>query len=312
MNFSNLHYFLVATQEMNITKAAHRLHISQQALSNHITKLEQELGTPLFERSPNLTLTYAGKRLVETSGRILDLHNQFLAEVNDISGNIKGELIIGITYTRGQALLPVLLPEFHRTHPFINVKIEEANAKDLEERLQRGDVDLVLGFTPFFTVNANIEEISSDRLFLVVPVSIMEKMYGDKCGHMRQTFHQHADIAAFQEQPFILLKKGDRIRTILDSYFKKHHVNPHILLETANIQTAFALAQQGMGIAVYPEMFLKGATTLSANMIDTGNIDLYPLQSSSTTETLAIAYNKDRYLTAAAKDFIELTKRVLG
>ncbi|MGN0170447.1 MAG: LysR family transcriptional regulator [Lachnospiraceae bacterium] len=312
MNFSNLHYFLVVTQEMNITRAAHRLHISQQALSNHISKLEQELGTPLFERIPNLTLTYAGKRLMETGKQILDLNNQYLAEVNDINGNIKGELTIGITYTRGQALLPMLLPQFHRTHPFIHVRIEEANAKELEESLQHGFVDLVLGFTPFFTVNANVTTISPDRLFLVVPVEIMEKMYGEDCDKMRQLFRQYVDIAAFQDQPFILLKKGDRIRTILDAFFKKQRMNPNILLETTNIQTAFALAQQGMGIAVYPEMFLKAATTLSANMTDPDKIDLYPLQSPSTTETLAIAYNKDRYLTAAAKDFIELTKQVLG
>lgn len=312
MNFSNLHYFLVTTQEMNITKAAHRLHISQQALSHHITKLEQELGTPLFDRNPNLTLTYAGKQLMETGKQILDLHNQYLAEVNDINGNIKGELIIGITHTRGQALLPLLLPEFHQTHPYIHVRIEEANARELEESLQQGFVDLVLGFTPFFTVDANVTEISPDRLFLVVPVPIMEKLYGEDCERMRQLFHQQVDISAFQEQPFILLKKGDRIRTILDAYFKKQRMNPHILLETSNIQTAFALAVQGMGIAVYPEMFLKGATTLSTNMMTPHKIDLYPLQSPSTTETLAIAYNKNRYLTAAAKDFIELTRKVLG
>ncbi|MBE5901573.1 MAG: LysR family transcriptional regulator [Lachnospiraceae bacterium] len=312
MNFSNLKYFLTAAEEMNFTKASHRLHISQQALSNHITKLEHELGTELFERGKSLSLTYAGHRLVETSNQILDLHNQFLAEVNDISGNIRGELTIGITHTRGQALLPLLLPEFHKEHPYINVKIEEANARELEESLQHGFVDLVLGFTPFFTVDAQVTEISPDRLFLVVPVSIMEDLYKEDCEKMREKFHETVDISAFKEQPFILLKKGDRIRTILDSYFKKQHINPHILLETSNIQTAFALSQRGMGICVYPEMFLRGATTLSASMMDTQHVDFYPLQSSTTTEQLAIAYNKDRYLSEAAKDFIALSQRILG
>lgn len=312
MNFSNLKYFLVAAEEMNFTKASHRLHISQQALSNHITKLEHELGIELFDRSKNLTLTYAGKRLVETTHQILDLHNQYLAEVNDISGNIRGELTIGITHTRGQALLPLLLPEFHRTHPYISVKLEEANAKDLEDSLQRGFVDLILGFTPFYTVDAQITEISPDRLFLVVPTSIMKGLYGDDYESVKASFQETVDISAFREQPFILLKKGDRIRTILDSYFKKNHITPHIVLETSNIQTAFALAQSGMGIAVYPEMFLRGTTTLSANMMDTGSVDFYPLQNTATTEQLAIAYHKDRYLSEAAKDFIQIAKDILG
>ncbi len=312
MNFSNLKYFLVAAEEMNITKASQRLHISQQALSNHISKLEHELGVDLFDRNKNLSLTYAGKRLVETSSQILDIHDQYLAEVNDISGNLHGELTIGITHTRGQALLPLLLPEFHKEHPFIDVRVEEANAKELEDSLQHGFVDLILGFTPFYTVNAQITEISADRLFLVVPITIMKELYGDNCDEMRNQFMKKVDITAFKEQPFILLKRGDRIRTILDSYFKRHHINPHILLETTNIQTAFALAQRGMGIAVYPEMFLRGATTLSANMMDTNTIDFYPFQSESTTERLAIAYNRDRYLSTAAKDFINIAKRVLG
>ena len=52
MNFRNLHYFLMVAEEKNITHAAQRLYISQQSLSGHIAKLEEELGVPLFERGP--------------------------------------------------------------------------------------------------------------------------------------------------------------------------------------------------------------------------------------------------------------------
>lgn len=314
MNFSNLKYFLVASEEMNITKAAQRLHISQQALSNHISKLEHELGTPLFERTPTLSLTYAGRRLVEASTQILDIQAQFLTEVDDINQNARGELTIGITHTRGQAILPLVLPEFMKSHPYIDVRIEEANAKDLEESLQHGFVDLVIGFTPFFTENANITELSPDRLFLAIPKHYMENLYGEAANEMRARYKKGVDIAIFKEMPFILLKKGDRIRTILDDYFKKRRISPKILLETSNIQTAFALALSGMGISIYPEMFMRGSTTLSSQSFHntSDSVDLFPLESESTTETLAIAYNKERYLTTAAKDFIAMCHDVLG
>ncbi|MBO4213596.1 MAG: LysR family transcriptional regulator [Lachnospiraceae bacterium] len=311
MNFTNLNYFLVVAEEMNITRAANRLHISQQALSNHITKLEDEIGTQLFERSPGLSLTYAGARLVETSGQILDIHSQFLNEVKDLSGDIKGELTIGITYTRGQALLPLLLPAFRANHPNVNIRIEEANAVNLEDMLQHGAVDLILGFSPFFSPSAAVTELSTDRIFLAVPVSIMEQLFGDECQRKREEFSEAVDITAFKNQPFILLKKGDRIRTIVDSYFKKHQIVPHVFCESANIQTAFALARKGLGIAVYPEMFLRGETTLSAAMGTDEEMDYYPLGSSATTEHLAIAYNKDRYLPRAAQEFIDLAKNIL-
>lgn len=60
MNFLHLKYFLLVAEELNITRAAERLYISQQSLSNHISNMEKELDVKLFTRSPKLSLTYAG------------------------------------------------------------------------------------------------------------------------------------------------------------------------------------------------------------------------------------------------------------
>ena len=70
MNFQNLQYFLIVTEEMNVTRAAKRLHISEQALSRQIGKLEKELGAKLFERYPRFTLSPAGKRLKAAAEQI--------------------------------------------------------------------------------------------------------------------------------------------------------------------------------------------------------------------------------------------------
>ena len=68
MNFLHLKYFLLVAEELNITRAAERLYISQQSLSNHISNMEKELDVKLFTRSPKLSLTYAGE-LFNTPGR---------------------------------------------------------------------------------------------------------------------------------------------------------------------------------------------------------------------------------------------------
>ena len=85
MNFQHLKYFLMVAEELNITRAAERLYISQQSLSNHIGNLERELDVKLFTRSPKLSLTYAGGLLVDTATQILDLHSQYLSKVGDIN-----------------------------------------------------------------------------------------------------------------------------------------------------------------------------------------------------------------------------------
>ena len=78
MNFRNLQYFLAATEEKNFTHAARRLYISQQSLSGHVAKLEEELGVPLFERGPELKLTYAGERLALIARQICSLEQEIL------------------------------------------------------------------------------------------------------------------------------------------------------------------------------------------------------------------------------------------
>ena len=68
INFLNLEYFLVAAEELNFTKAAKQLFISQQSLSNHISNMEKEFDVILFNRTNPLTLTYAGQALKNGPG----------------------------------------------------------------------------------------------------------------------------------------------------------------------------------------------------------------------------------------------------
>ena len=73
INFLNLEYFLVAAEELNFTKAAKKLFISQQSLSNHISNMEKEFDVILFNRTTPLTLTYAGQALKAKARQMLEL-----------------------------------------------------------------------------------------------------------------------------------------------------------------------------------------------------------------------------------------------
>ena len=110
INFLNLEYFLVAAEELNFTKAAKRLYISQQSLSNHISNLEKELDIALFHRTTPLTLTYAGQVLEKRAREILELREETYHEIADIKDFSKGKLIIGMSHTRGRKILPEILP----------------------------------------------------------------------------------------------------------------------------------------------------------------------------------------------------------
>ena len=80
MNFVDLSCFVMAAEEMNFTRAAKRLYISQQSLSSHIAKLEEHYGVRLFDRSAPLTMTREGNLLLKHARAILDEENQIKEE----------------------------------------------------------------------------------------------------------------------------------------------------------------------------------------------------------------------------------------
>ena len=310
MNFQNLQYFLAVAEEMNVTRAAKRLHISEQALSRQIGKLESELSVKLFERNPRFTLSPAGKRLKAAAEQIGNIERQLHLELDDLTNNNTGELRIGVSYTRGQALLPKLLPPFHQKHPGITVTILEGSSAELQDNLSKGRIDLFIGYVPRDLDAFEAAELGRERLFLVVPKTFMEDLFGADADKKRREFADGVDIRAFRDTPFILLDRDDRVRRMADRLFSRCDITPRVLLETRNIQTAFALAMEGMGVTVYPELFLSSRSLLPSSETARDAVDAFPLDE-DLAQTIVVAYNPEKYLSKAARDFIEEAQEIL-
>jgi len=106
MNFSSMDYFVVLAQERNFTRAAQRLHITQQSLSSHIAGMEKELGSQLLVRRVPLELTYAGEVMLRYATGFQKFRSDMQREFCDISQKQKGILHVGAASTRGQMILP--------------------------------------------------------------------------------------------------------------------------------------------------------------------------------------------------------------
>ncbi len=310
MNFLHLKYFLLVAEELNITRAAERLYISQQSLSNHISNMEKELDVKLFTRSPKLSLTYAGDLLVETATQILDLHSQYLAKVGDINRHYMGLLRLGISHTCGLALLPDILPKFQAEFPMVEFSLFEGNSTHLEDELAHGRVDLIICFQPIMMEGVEVVPLTEEELILVVPKIFTDQLFGDRAEEVRAQFASGADIDVFQHQPFILIKRGNRTRNTVDQYFSRHFFKPKLILETENTITTLAMAEAGIGITICPELFLK-TIHVTANQASTEKLDLFPLTDPSTISKLVVGYRRDRYLSHFGERFIQLTQQAL-
>ena len=316
MNFQNIEYFLAAAKEKNITRAAEKLNISQQALSNNIARLESSLGCRLFERGQSLDLTYSGQKYLEAAERMLDLHRQTLNLLNDINKNIRGELRLGISYTRGQAILPLVLPGFINKYPQVELTVIEGSTKALESLLEHGDIDVMIGFAPFMFKGAKYYELMRERLYLVISKALILAHFENESNvaSILQEFRENHNLRLFQDFPFVLLREGDRIRTVVNKAFAEAGFKPNIKLETRNTQTAVALAAEGVGITMCPELYLHSHYT-AAGPTDSyirERIDILPLFEEPTSGQIAIGYNKERYLSDIASDFIAMCREKLS
>lgn len=299
----------MVAEELNITRASERLYISQQSLSNHISNMERELNVKLFTRSPKLALTYAGDQLVQTATQILDQYSQFLNKVGDINRHYLGVLRVGISHTCGLALLPEVLPRFREEFPMVEFSLFEGNSNQLEDELSHGRVDLIICFQPIMMEGVSTVTLTQQRLMMVVPKKFTQQLFSSKAEEMREQFASGADIDAFQQMPFVLIKRGNRTRNIVDQYFSRYYFKPKLILETENTVTTLAMAQAGVGITICPELFLRA---LPAAPTENQGVDLFPLTDPSTFSRLVAGYRGDRYLSHFGERFIAMAQAALG
>lgn len=307
MNFLNLQYFLVAAEELNFTKAAKRLYISQQSLSTHIANLEHELDIALFNRTNPLTLTYAGKTLVQKARLLLDLKDETTKELADIKDFTIGRLSIGVSHTRGRALLPQILPFYREKFPNIELNLLEGNSKELDNALLHGKVDLVIGMLPFMVDNVATVPLCEEEILLVVPDKIITQYFPGHENETKARLERQVDLTLLRECPFLLIKEGNRVRTIADEMFHEAQMTPKVILETENIETVLALAIKGMGITFYPRMFVSNSNSLHP-YANQSPAHIYSLTHPKSHGILAIGYHKGHYLSRATQEFIQIAK----
>lgn len=259
MNTKFLEYFLCITKHKSISKAAQKLFISQPTLSQHIQKLEKDMGVEIFDRtSTPLSLTYAGEKLLKYAEEILDLEDQLFKEMNDISGFCKGIITIGISPMHGNNLLPQILPEYKEMYPNIEIILIEENAQKLEILADRGALDIIISNLPIQNTNLDYEMLCLDQILLAIPENLLpehvEKIESDS----KMIFlNDRIDINLIKNHEFLLLREGHRIRQVSDNLFDSTGLKPKIFLESRSVETLHRLTSLGMGITFISKKYVR-------------------------------------------------------
>jgi LysR family transcriptional regulator, transcription activator of glutamate synthase operon len=126
----------------HFTRAAEELHLAQSALSHQIRRLEQELGTALFERtSRRVSVTEAGEAIAARARRVLAEVQSAREDVDELRGVLRGRIWIGALLPAGDLDVPGLLARFSQAHPGVEVGLHEGIAADMLRRLAADELD---------------------------------------------------------------------------------------------------------------------------------------------------------------------------
>lgn len=256
MSLRSFEYFLAVAEEMHFTKAAQRLYITQQSLSSHIKKLENQYGVKLFERKPHLRLTLAGEEMVFYAKKIIEAERQMVSSFADISQNSKGKLTLGITRSRGQVFIPEIWRRYHELFPNIDIALVEAVTIELDKRLQNGNLDLYIGVNAIERENTCKIELAQERLFCVISKQLLYEQRPDNWKELLHSFKDGIDLTAIKDFQFIMLPPDNRWRAALDRFFTSHNIRPRIVFETSQHDLIFQLSQSGYGVGLISQMYL--------------------------------------------------------
>lgn len=147
MHAAVLRYFAAVARAGSIRKASDDLHVATSAVSRQIQKLEQELGTPLFERLPSgLRLTRAGEIVLRHARATLHEYDIMKGDLSDLKGKKSGRVHIACLDSLSIQFLPERVMAFHAIHPAVNFRIRNDSYANIFGFVADGDVDIGITF----------------------------------------------------------------------------------------------------------------------------------------------------------------------
>lgn len=298
MNMKQALYFKTIAQYGTITAAAKQLYISQPSLSQTLRQIEDEVGTPLFDRSTSpFHLTYAGERYLKAVEAMLDIETRLKEEIESIRRDDGGRLRLGISITRAMQVLPDVIPIFTKAYPNVTIELTEAASASLEELLQKGQIDLALAALEANEANIAYELIEKESIGILA----------GKDSQLAQLVPSGTPISLemVEKEAFVSLDTSHSSRIIQDRLFRRYNIRPKILLETSSLEVARRVALKSGACMVLPDVYADEFVFNSSGAF-------YPLKDYENHRHFYACYRNDENTKKYIRDFVSITTSVLN
>lgn len=239
--------FIVVCQEMNFTKAAKRLNISQPAVSNHIKQLEEYYNAILFGyEGKKIYLTKEGKMLYEA---MVSMHNNeiYLREQINQEKEDREVFKFGVTMTIGEFMISEALNQYVQSHPKAQIHMTVANTEELVNQLEMGLVD-------FAIVEGNFQKLNYENLRYsmenFIPV----------CSPYHRLAKKQVDLSELVNERLIIREMGSGTRDILEMALEEHNMDIsdfENVMEIGNMNAIKKLLEMNCGISFMYECAVR-------------------------------------------------------
>lgn len=247
MELMQLQMLVAVAEEGSVQKAAGRVYRTAPAVSIAIRKLEDELGTQLFDRTRGQTfrLTAAGEVLADYARRLISLRDEAMAAVEGIRNLESGQLRIGANQSIGEYLLPQLTQSFQKHYPGVKLKVAIGYSDAILSSLKHWELDIALVAGQPQDRDLRGHLLMRDRLVAVM--NSKHRLAG------RETIQLH-DLAG---EPLIVLTAKSELRERVASTFQRSRTPLNVQVETGTLESIKKMAAREMGVGIVPRMCVQ-------------------------------------------------------
>ncbi len=246
MDLLQLEYFLAVVEERSFTRAAERVCRTQPAVSQSVKKLEEELGTPLFDRdSHDVVLTEAGRALVEHARKMVRARDHAMRDVVALRNLQTGTLTIAAHESAAVYLLPTALHYYLQRYPEIKIGIYRSRLVDIPGQVLDREVNI--GF---------VKEQPANRELRSVVVHEDEMVLIAAAGHPMAT-RRAVRICDLGEERFVVHHLCAQTEQMITRLFQEHSTPCRIAAELWSFENIKTFVQAGVGLALVPRITVE-------------------------------------------------------
>lgn len=306
MDMESLFYFMETAKDLHITETANRLYMSQQTLSNHIQRVEDNYGVKLFNRRPRLNLTPAGREVLKFAEDVFSGDKNLKDILTDAMSSDKGEITIGASSPRYNSYFPQILPRFSSMYPNVDIIVVDKTSDHLEKLVQKNELDFAV------VVDAQVnhpsletKSVHNDQLYFCVSDRLLKKYYGEETDALKQKAIQGAQMEDFKLLPFLTISSNNRLGKRIERCFQEAGYMPRSYIKATYTTMMVPLCNDSLAGCFTSQMNLSVWKEQLAE-----DVNIFPLymNGAPVSMTINLINHKQRYLNHHVRYFLKLTE----